>query len=184
MLCQPCDRPDASPITLYLSHPTRTRGTPHLAIPGSSLTRNAGASIRAIRGTRAIKAITAVKATTRARGKPQNPQNPANRPTSSRLKSGIVGSLRPGNHSYGSQRPGKHPTPLTFRSWRPGINPKPKHFLTCTLKPDGSGYALNFAKSSHRKLLGQQCSHSSCCSGSSSPPTTEPEDSIQDNAVH
>ena len=67
-LRQPCDGPDPSQINPFtkkwVTHPTRARGASHLAIPGSSLTRNVGATTRATRGTRAIKAITAAKAIT------------------------------------------------------------------------------------------------------------------------
>ena len=186
MLCQPCDRPDLSPINPFFEkgapHPTRARDAPHLAIPGSSLTHNVGDITRAIRGTRAIKATTAVKATTRARGKPQKPKTPANKPAPSRPKSGIVGSPRPGNHVQGSQRPGKHPTPLILRSWRPDTNPKPNP-LTCKFKPDRSGHAPDSDQSGQGKLSGQQRSHSSRCSAATNPPATEPEHSIQDNGM-
>ena len=137
-------------------------------------------------GYQAFKAITAVKASTRARGKPQNPNPPTNRSPPSRLKSGIVGSLRPGNHSHGSQRPGKYPsdfTPLALGSQRPNPNPRPRNSPTCKFKPDGSGHALNLLKSRHGKLSGQQQSRSSRYSTPTSPTTTEHGHSIPDNGM-
>ena len=71
--CQPCDRPNPSQTNPFFEkgvpHPARARGTRRLAILGSSPTRNAGDTTRAIRGTRAFKAITAVKACYRGKGK-------------------------------------------------------------------------------------------------------------------